>query len=95
MDFAEYLRENDDTLEIAFDGLGRAELFNGRLRLTFYREIVHADGSVSRVPCICLVCTPQIFQRARVVGQAVVQMINEAAEAPRLLEVNSLGIAVH
>jgi hypothetical protein len=84
MDFASDLPAAIDTLEIAFDDIGRAELLNGRLRLTFYREVAHGDGSVSRSPVVCLVCSPLAWQRMHRHSLAIVDMIEAAHPCTRL-----------
>jgi hypothetical protein len=80
MDFVEGLPAAIDTPEIAFDDIGRAELLNGRLRLTFYREVMHPDGTVSRLPAICLICSPEAWRRARRHSVEILAMIETGAE---------------
>jgi len=93
MDFVSDLPDSGDALEIAFDDLGRAEFLNGRLRLTFYREVMRGDGSISRVPSVALVCTNYAWSRARRRSPAIIAMIEEMEALQELASPSVAGSA--
>jgi hypothetical protein len=75
MDFVEDFPSARDTMEIAIDGLARAELLNGRLRVTFYREIQESDGTVTRDPAVSLVCSTGSYRQIRQATEHVTEMV--------------------
>jgi hypothetical protein len=75
MDFIEDCPSARDTMEIAIDGLARAELLNGRLRVTFYREIQEPDGTITHDAAVSLVCSAVSFRQIRQAGGIVSEMI--------------------
>ncbi len=95
MDFVSDLPAASDTLEFAFDDIGRAELLHGRLRITFFREVATATGGLMRVPVVCLVCSPKAWQQARKRSAAIVSMIEQADGVADIAEGDAPSVAVH
>lgn len=65
MDFVNSVVDVGIAPEFAIDGMARAELLNGRLRITLYRETLNGDGSIQRYATCSIVWTLPAFLASR------------------------------
>lgn len=64
MDFVEGLGDAPDVMEIPVDGIGRVEIFRGRMRITLTR-VIERNGIIRERPNVTLVWSTQAWLDTR------------------------------
>jgi hypothetical protein len=75
VDFVEELGDTGNVIEIPVDGLGRAEIYRDRIRITLTR-VIDRDGTSRERPCVTLVWTREAYLEALKLAEQVGRMVD-------------------
>jgi hypothetical protein len=95
LEFVPDLQSTNGALEIAIDGIGRAELLNGRLRITLFRQIQGINGRMLYVPALCTVWAVPAYRMAARSQAAIRKRIEELAATNAEAALPQLGMLMH
>lgn len=90
MDFVKELGDTRDVIEISVDGIGRAEVFKGRVRVTLTRAI-ERHGRTRECPCVTLVWSSRALLMNQHVTAAIYDLVLAAESNTPMIERVRIG----